>query len=68
MAKRIMAKIKQAQLSLNMIAHLGVSYFGEDICKLIGTLSVSRRYDSKFDLLANMISFKFNVIGSFMKD
>ena len=31
MAKRIMAKIKQAKLSLNMIAHLGVSFFGEDV-------------------------------------
>lgn len=31
------AKIKQAKLSLNMISYLGVSCFGEDVCKLIRT-------------------------------
>ena len=66
MVKRIMAKIKQAKLSLNMIAHLGVSFFGEDVWKLIKTLTVSRRYDSKFHLLKDM-TINFNVLNSFMK-
>lgn len=50
-----------------MTAHLKL---GENVSKLIRSLSVSWRYDSKFHLNTDMmaVNFTINVLDLFMKD
>ena len=59
-------KVYKSKFAMNMITNLEICSFGEDVCQLIFTSSVSWKSES-FDMLTNLMTVYLNVFGPFME-